>query len=130
MQTAFSADHPLLKQPLKYGFEALMVNEFHGLHGICSSLIPQGPGYENIGLDNQACTTVGSVPGQATVSGDEYVELSFNYSYSHLWRVCIEQSYYSSAKFVLIELRDRVCVWSRVRYHLPYLHGIQYRVCG
>ncbi|KAK7683571.1 hypothetical protein QCA50_013409 [Cerrena zonata] len=72
--------------PLKYGFEALMVNEFHGLNAACSTLIPQGPGYESIGLSNQACTTVGSVPGQATVSGDNYVELSFNYSYSHLWR--------------------------------------------
>ena len=65
-----------------------MVNEFHGLDGACSTLIPQGPGYETVGLDHQACTTVGSIAGQPTVSGDRYVELSFNYSYSHLWRVC------------------------------------------
>lgn len=70
----------------------MVVNEFHTLVAECASLIPQGPGYENISIMNQVCTTVGSVPGQATVSGTSYVELSYNYSYSHLWRnfgICI-----------------------------------------
>ena len=62
-------------------------SEFHTLDGQCSSLIPQGPGYEGISIANQVCTTVGSEPGQATVDGNRYVQLSFNYSYSHLWRV-------------------------------------------
>lgn len=65
----------------------MVVNEFHTLNGQCATLIPQGPGYEGISLQNQVCTTVGSVPGQATVNGNRYVNLSFNYSYSHLWRV-------------------------------------------
>ncbi|CAL1709796.1 unnamed protein product [Somion occarium] len=71
---------------INYGFESLMVNEFHGINAECSSLVPQGPGYEGITLANQACTTVGSIPGQELVNGNRYVELSFNYSYSHLWR--------------------------------------------
>ncbi|KAJ7018816.1 pleiotropic drug resistance ABC transporter [Mycena alexandri] len=39
--------------PLRYGFEGVVANEFHTLKGSCSSLVPSGPGYENITLDNQ-----------------------------------------------------------------------------
>ncbi|PFH48337.1 hypothetical protein AMATHDRAFT_65762 [Amanita thiersii Skay4041] len=72
--------------PLRYGFEALMVNEFHTLNGICSTLVPSGPGYEGVSLANQVCTTVGSVPGQDRVNGNRFLELSFQYKYSYLWR--------------------------------------------
>ncbi|KAH8118882.1 ABC-2 type transporter-domain-containing protein [Phellopilus nigrolimitatus] len=71
--------------PLRYGFEAILVNEFHTLDGTCATLVPQGPGYENISLANQVCTSVGSVAGQSTVNGNTFVELSYGYSYSHLW---------------------------------------------
>lgn len=76
----------IIFQPLRYGFEALLTNEFHTLNGQCATLIPQGPGYEGISLQNQVCTAVGSLPAQATVDGNRYVELSFGYSYAHLWR--------------------------------------------
>ena len=74
-------------QPLRYGFEGVVTNEFHTLNGTCSSLVPRGAGYENIGLANQVCTTVGSQAGQAFVDGNKFVQLSYGYSYSHLWRV-------------------------------------------
>lgn len=76
-----------LPQPLKYSYEAIMTNEFRTLNLECSNLVPQGPGYENITLENQVCAVVGSVPGQATVSGLQYLELSFDYKWSHMWRV-------------------------------------------
>ncbi|KAI0767296.1 pleiotropic drug resistance ABC transporter [Fomes fomentarius] len=72
--------------PLRYGFEALMVNEFHTVDAQCATLVPQGPGYEGVSVANQVCTTVGSSPGSSTVSGLKYIELAYNYSYSHLWR--------------------------------------------
>ncbi|KAI0752733.1 pleiotropic drug resistance ABC transporter [Daedaleopsis nitida] len=72
--------------PLRYGFEALIVNEFHTIHAQCATLVPQGPGYLGVSLENQVCTTVGSVPGDSTVSGANYIKLAYNYSYSHLWR--------------------------------------------
>lgn len=72
--------------PLRYGFEALMVNEFHTIEGTCTTLVPQGPGYENISSANQVCTTVGSQPGQSTVDGNAFLYYSFGYEYSHLWR--------------------------------------------
>ncbi|KAJ8519083.1 hypothetical protein ONZ45_g3902 [Pleurotus djamor] len=72
--------------PLRYAFEGVLVNEFHTLDGQCSSLVPSGPGYDGISLDNQVCTTVGSVAGRSTVDGNAFVAQSFGYSYSHLWR--------------------------------------------
>lgn len=65
----------------------MMVNEFHTIHAECSVLVPEGPGYDNVPIENKVCTTVGSIPGEATVSGSRYLSLAFNYSFSHLWRV-------------------------------------------
>lgn len=76
-------------QPFKYGFDSLMTNEFRTVNGTCNNLVPQGPGYEGVGLSNQVCTTVGALPGQPTVQGSRFVELSFGYSYDHLWRVSL-----------------------------------------
>ncbi|OAX36454.1 pleiotropic drug resistance ABC transporter [Rhizopogon vinicolor AM-OR11-026] len=72
--------------PLRYGFESVLTNEFHTLNGTCSTIVPQGPGYENVSLANQVCTTVGSIPGMTTVDGNRFVNLSYGYSYSNLWR--------------------------------------------
>ncbi|KAH9077823.1 ABC-2 type transporter-domain-containing protein [Lactarius deliciosus] len=72
--------------PVRYGFEGIMSNEFHTLNGSCSNLVPSGAGYENVSLTNQVCGTVGSIPGQGTVDGNRFIALSYNYSYSHLWR--------------------------------------------
>ncbi|KAI9834089.1 MAG: hypothetical protein M1819_003374 [Sarea resinae] len=89
--------HPWFKwisyiNPIYYAIEAQMVNEFHGRHSLCTSLVPSGPGFENVSLANQVCAVTGSKPGQMYVDGDEYLALSFSYYYSHLWRnlgICI-----------------------------------------
>ncbi|OLL21759.1 Brefeldin A resistance protein [Neolecta irregularis DAH-3] len=72
--------------PLSYAFDALMSNEFYNLELQCvvPQLVPFGPGYNDIA--NKGCSLVGSEPGSATVSGARYIELSFTYSRSHLWR--------------------------------------------
>ncbi len=46
-------------------------------------LVPQGPG---IGLANQGCAIPGAVPGSDTVSGSDYLAVSFDYSRANLWR--------------------------------------------
>ncbi|KAF8699335.1 ABC transporter, partial [Rhizoctonia solani] len=71
--------------PIRYGFEALIVNEFHGLKGECSHFVPSGPGYEGVSIQNQVCTTVGSVPGQTFVDGDAFAAASYDYHYKNLW---------------------------------------------
>ncbi len=66
-----------------------MANEFRTLQATCSSLIPQGPGYENVTLDNQVCTAVGSLPGHPFVDGDRFLQLAYGFSWSDGWKVSI-----------------------------------------
>ncbi|KAL3457147.1 ABC-2 type transporter-domain-containing protein [Aspergillus heterothallicus] len=72
--------------PVSYGFEAVMVNEFHGREFLCVSFVPSGPGYENVSLQEKVCSTVGSVPGSDVVQGTEFVRSSYGYLNSHRWR--------------------------------------------
>lgn len=71
--------------PVQYGFEALMANEFYNLEIECAPpyLVPVGPlaqpGY-------QSCALAGSEPNQSTVNGAAYIEAAFSYKRSHLWR--------------------------------------------
>ena len=72
--------------PLAYGFEAILANEFHGLTIPCvnNNLVPNGPGYTS--PQNQACTGVGGAqPGANFVTGDQYMS-SLAYSYENRWR--------------------------------------------
>ena len=69
--------------PIAYVFEALLVNEVHGRDIPCApgSIIPSyGTG------DNFACAVAGAQPSQRFVSGDAWVQSSYGYSYSHIWR--------------------------------------------
>ncbi|TEA10397.1 ZEB2-regulated ABC transporter 1 [Colletotrichum sidae] len=74
--------------PVAYGFEALMVNEFHNREFECGAFVPspEVPGYEGVTLANRACSTVGAVPGRSTVSGDAYIGSQYKYFSSHKWR--------------------------------------------
>ena len=82
--------HPWFKwiswiNPVAYAFEALFANELHGQRFTCSQLVPTGPGYIHA-ANNFICAIPGSVAGQSTVSGDDYLNAQFGYSYSHVWR--------------------------------------------
>jgi len=80
--------HPWFKwinyiNPVGYAYEALLVNEIHGRYFPCSptSLVPPyGTG------ENFRCAVAGSVPGELDVSGDAWMNSSYGYRYSHLWR--------------------------------------------
>ncbi|KAI8933384.1 hypothetical protein NX059_009999 [Plenodomus lindquistii] len=73
--------------PLSYGFESLMANEFHGQIIPCAgfNLVPNFlPEY--VGSDSAACTGVrGAAPGANFVNGDDYLK-SLSYSNDHVWR--------------------------------------------
>lgn len=72
--------------PLAYGFEALLSNEFHNKIIPCvgTNLIPQGPGYTDGA--HQSCAGVGgAIQGNTYVTGDQYLS-SLSYSHAHLWR--------------------------------------------
>jgi ATP-binding cassette subfamily G (WHITE) protein 2 (PDR) len=72
--------------PIAYAYESLMINEFDGREFVCSTFVPSGAEYSDVGLFNHVCAVVGAVPGMNVVSGAEYLKLSFNYERSHLWR--------------------------------------------
>ncbi|UKZ84353.1 ZEB2-regulated ABC transporter 1 [Trichoderma asperellum] len=74
--------------PVAYGFEALMINEFSGRQYECNSFVPSAliPGYQNATGVNRACTAVGSVQGQSFVSGDAYINSQYKYYHAHKWR--------------------------------------------
>ncbi|CAL9734615.1 protein Snq2p [Monosporozyma servazzii] len=73
--------------PIRYAFESMLNAEFHGRHMDCSNtLIPMGPGYENVTDENRACAFIGSQPGQSYVLGDDYLRLQYEYEYKHTWR--------------------------------------------
>ncbi|KAH6986775.1 ABC-2 type transporter-domain-containing protein [Ilyonectria destructans] len=72
--------------PIYYGLESLFLNEFVGRNFTCSTFIPTGSGYENVGANERVCNTVGSVPGQDFVSGTDYVRISFGFINSRRWR--------------------------------------------
>ncbi|KAI5861149.1 ATP-binding cassette transporter [Durotheca rogersii] len=69
--------------PVAYGYESLMVNEYHNRNFTCSSYIPNYPGLDAV---NVACNAVGAVPGQNYVNGDYYINTAYKYYHSHKWR--------------------------------------------
>ena len=72
--------------PVAFGFEALMINEFAGREFECSQYVPAGPGYDNVAPAQHICTPVGSKLGSAVVQGTDYLEQSFSYDPVHKWR--------------------------------------------
>ncbi|KAL4784857.1 ABC-2 type transporter-domain-containing protein [Aspergillus varians] len=62
--------------PLAYGYEAILSNEFHGQLIPCvnNNLVPNGPGYNN--PEFQACTGIRGAP---------YLQ-GLTYSHAHVWR--------------------------------------------
>lgn len=72
--------------PINYGFESLVINEFHNRNFTCVNYVPTGPGYLDLASENHVCSTVGSVPGQPFVNGDAYINSAYDYTASHKWR--------------------------------------------
>lgn len=71
--------------PIFYAFEILLANEFHGVNFPCDSFIPSGTGYAQQGTAF-ICNSVGAIAGQTFVSGDTYLEVAYEYRWSHVWR--------------------------------------------
>ncbi|PWY68618.1 ABC drug exporter AbcA [Aspergillus heteromorphus CBS 117.55] len=72
--------------PIQYGFESLLVNEFHNRDFPCTNYVPSGPSYADLSSSNRVCSTVGSIPGQPSVNGDAYIQSAYGYYASHKWR--------------------------------------------
>ncbi len=71
--------------PVQYGFEVLMANEFYNMNIECEPpfLVPQGPG---AAPQYQSCTIQGSRPGRTNVLGADHIRVAFSYERANLWR--------------------------------------------
>jgi ABC-type multidrug transport system ATPase subunit len=71
--------------PIAYSFEAVLANEFAGRTMACApeNTVPSGPGFN---AANQGCTLTGARVGSLNVSGDDYLETTFDYKRANLWR--------------------------------------------
>ena len=79
-------EHPWLKRvtyinSLAYAFEALLINEFHGRSYPCASFTPP----KSFSSRNSFVYFVaGAIAGELNVSGDAWVQLSYQYSYFYI----------------------------------------------
>jgi hypothetical protein len=71
--------------PVAYSFEAVETNEFADRTMQCApnQLVPQGPGIDPA---YQGCALTGAQPNSNSVPGADYLQTSFNYSRTNLWR--------------------------------------------
>ena len=72
--------------PVAYAFESLLINEFSDRRFPCATFIPSGPSYNNIGPSERVCSAVGGRPGEPYIDGDAFINQSYSYYRSHLWR--------------------------------------------
>ncbi|KAH6894483.1 ABC-2 type transporter-domain-containing protein [Thelonectria olida] len=71
---------------LGLSFSSMMQNEFMRIDMTCTadSLIPSGPGYDDINY--QVCTLPGSTSGTTFIKGSDYIAQGFSYFPGDLWR--------------------------------------------
>ncbi|EPY49857.1 hypothetical protein SPOG_03329 [Schizosaccharomyces cryophilus OY26] len=72
--------------PVQFGFESLMINEFKAQAFECAQMIPSGGNYDNVSSQYKVCPVVGAQPGQTSVDGSSYLFASFNYKTRQIWR--------------------------------------------
>ncbi|OTA63684.1 hypothetical protein K449DRAFT_31387 [Hypoxylon sp. EC38] len=72
--------------PLAYTYESLLINEMRDRSFPCSTMIPAGPFYNNVSVDEKICSTIGSSIGQQQIQGNTYLSVKYDYLENHLWR--------------------------------------------
>ena len=71
--------------PVSYAFEGVLSNEFAGRVMSCApeELVPQGPGAST---QYQGCAISGATIGSTSVTGEDYIGTTYEYTRSNLWR--------------------------------------------
>ncbi|SPO05125.1 probable ABC1 transport protein [Cephalotrichum gorgonifer] len=72
--------------PVYYGLESLMLNEFVGRKFDCATFVPSGPGYEGVSPLERICPVTGAVPGLDYVLGEDHLKSSYGFDNAHRWR--------------------------------------------
>ncbi|KAL8708230.1 MAG: hypothetical protein Q9225_007636, partial [Loekoesia sp. 1 TL-2023] len=71
--------------PIAYSFEGVLTNEFAGRVMDCapSQLVPQGSGIQS---GYQGCAVSGAQVGSTSLTGEDYLGTTYEYTRSNLWR--------------------------------------------
>ncbi|WFD29917.1 hypothetical protein MSPP1_000931 [Malassezia sp. CBS 17886] len=69
--------------PIAFGFEVLLANEFRGKTVDCAQLVPAGPSYMNVPLANKVCPIAGARPGEARINASDYIRISYGYTWAN-----------------------------------------------
>ncbi|KAH6900556.1 ABC-2 type transporter-domain-containing protein [Thelonectria olida] len=71
--------------PISYAFEGVLTSELYNREMPCApnQLVPQGPGIQS---QYQGCAVSGAGVNAHSVSGSDYLQTTYNYSRSNLWR--------------------------------------------
>ncbi|KAA8642709.1 uncharacterized protein ATNIH1004_009461 [Aspergillus tanneri] len=72
--------------PIAYANESLMINEFRNRQFPCSATVPSGPTYSDSSMNGKVCSAIGSVHGESSVEGNQFLKLKYGYTVDHLWR--------------------------------------------
>lgn len=73
--------------PISYGFEALLTNEFHHRDFECERTIPSGGPYDIVPAQGRTCAELGVFDWlSGSIDGDSYVEIKYGFKYAHKWR--------------------------------------------
>ncbi|EPQ31436.1 uncharacterized protein PFL1_00771 [Pseudozyma flocculosa PF-1] len=72
--------------PVAFGFEALLANEFRRLNVPCATFLPAGPAYANVPAANRVCPVASAAPGQEIINGSAYLEASYGYRWANAGR--------------------------------------------
>ena len=75
-------------QPVAFGFEILLSNEYRGKKFLCEDamLVPNGPDYPNVNVQNQVCPVAGARPGERYVDGPTYLWQTYQFTWDNVRR--------------------------------------------
>lgn len=72
--------------PVSFGYEILIANEYRGQMMQCATMVPAGQNYESVSMENKVCPIAGSEPGQYYVNAEQYMEKTYGYHWDNASR--------------------------------------------
>ncbi|KAI3624284.1 hypothetical protein GLX27_003060 [Malassezia furfur] len=72
--------------PVAFGFEILLANEYRGMQFRCKQLVPYGEGFDDRPVANKVCPVAGAQPGDEYVDAPTYLDATYGFTWDHTVR--------------------------------------------
>jgi ATP-binding cassette subfamily G (WHITE) protein 2 (PDR) len=112
--------------PIAYAYESLVANEFSGRTFQCLTMIPSGPGYEDVEPVHQTCSVAGAFLGQDYVDGDFYIGTVYRYYFAHMWRCVMVNYFLGPARLILYRRNYGILLVFIVFFACTYLIAAEF----